>query len=92
MSETLFLLSGDILMSGILANKRSSKGLEKTTKFLAQDCGGILTLHMVIFLSLKLSQFTVCGTLDISVYHDRRLPGKSRLLRKSMTCWRVFLE
>ena len=91
MSETLFLLSGDILMSGILANESSCKGLEKTTKFLAQYCGGILTLHMVILL-LKLSQFTVCGTLDISVYHDRRLPGKSRLLRKSMTCWRVFLE
>ena len=33
-------------------------------------------------LSLKLLQFTVCGTLDVTVYCDRRLPGKSRPLRK----------
>ena len=57
MSETLFLLSGDILMSGILANESSCKGLEKTLKFLAQYCGGILTLHMVIIFIIE--AFTV---------------------------------
>ena len=80
MSETLFLQSSDTSMSGILANRRSCKGLEKTKK----KFGTVLCRNSDLThdLSLKLLQFTVCGTLGVTVYCDRRLPGKSRPLRK----------